>query len=926
MSVIIKNLTKKFRDRVIFQNLNFTFEDTGFYALVGPSGSGKSTLLEIIAGIDVDFKGALKINKTNIKTKLSEERSDLRLKKMGYLRQGYDLLELENALDNITLPLKAVSNEKVCVQNKRSKDISKHYDVDDKMGETVNRLSGGEKQRVAFVRAIVNSPIVLLCDEPTGSLDSKSAVCIYEKLREVSKKTLVIMVTHDENAAFYYADCVLRIENMSSKVEKNSQSDSLSTGTFKMRKRNKIKRIPIISWLKHAYHLCKERKKRTFLSLSVLSFSFISLGLASYLSSDISKEIDRSFSSILGSGSLVMERRGAGDEVIGNTITASETDVVHIVENNPEVEDYGTFYFADFDSYFKDLDIAYIENGANKITLKGLSIRSVNEFLWMNENDNDCYPETPKILEDDQIVLGLPYADMFQLCFQLHILRDYEHLGDYIADNGLNVVFSVSNSDWNYDDEQIVSIKAVKPSNVMTIYSYNHKWSEHIYEERMRFPTSDTDDYSLPWIMKKAFYIKPSNTGSEMMRQLRENPDYERYIFEPDSYAYDQSHCKIGYLCSTKRYYVFLADKSSVSISDVNDVKKESGLNSFIIGTNYTYASYPKNLMTGFVFPFYASNDKETADMMLDKATSLGNEPGVSEILPDNVSKGSYVLPASSALTLSNDFSKLVSGRKPDFSYEVAISSALNKKWGNPKTIHLVGLINQEQIGSTINNEYRSAEVKVVGVVEDTWEKLFVDSFWAIDFFRDELGMSSFLLEPTKCIFEYGDEVKEDIKNDLTERFLAYEFTDPSEQISKSSEQVFSYLKTSLSLASVSSFLLAFILLFVTVILTILENKKEGSILYCLGFRRKEIERSLNSINVLLTVPSILSAALFISIMEIFLHRQIGSNFGVETEFVFSFEPILVILISGIIAFLFIRLYIHRYVAKRDFLNEMKYR
>ncbi len=926
MSVLIKNLTKKFKDRIIFKNLNFEFGNTGFYALVGPSGSGKSTLLEMIAGIDISFKGKLKIDKANIKGKTDEERSDLRLKKIGYLRQGYDLLELEKALDNIALPLKATSNEKSNTQKKRSIDLSKQFDIDEKMNETTNRLSGGEKQRVAFVRAIVNSPTVLLCDEPTGALDSKSAVCIYEKLQEVSKRTLVIMVTHDESAAFRYANCVLRIENMSLSIEKNAEASTLSSGTFKMRKRAKIKRIPIISWLKHAYNLCKERKKRTFLSLSVLSFSFISLGLASYLSSDISKEIDRSFASVLGDGSLVMERKGASDQVIGNTITASESDVQNIVQNNPEIEDYGTFYFADFNAYFKDLDIAYIENGANKITLKGLSIRSVNEFLWLDENDSDCYPETPKVLEDDQIVLGLPYADMFQLCFQLHILRDYEHLGDYIADNGLNVVFAVSNSDWNYDDEQIVSIKAVKPSAVMTIYCYNHKWSEHIYEERMRFPTSDTDDYSLPWIMKKSFYIKPVNTGSDMMKQLRENPDYERYIFEPDSYVYDQSHCKIGHLCSTKRYYVFLADKSSISISDVNLIKKESGLNSFVIGTNYTYLSYPKNMMLGFAFPFYVSNDKETADMMLDKATSLGNEPGVSEVLPDNVSKGSYVLPASSGLTLSNDFSALISGRKPELTSEIAISSALSKKWNNPKTIHLVGLINQEQIGSQVNNEYRSAEVKVVGVVEDTWERLYVDSFWAIDFFRDELGMSSFLLEPTKCIFEYDKESQEEIKNELKEEYLAYDFIDPTEQIAKSSEQVFSYLKTSLSLASVSSFLLAFILLFVTVILTILENKKEGWILYCLGFWRIEIERSLNSINVLMTAPSILSAALFISIMEVFLHRQIGDNFGVQTEFVFSFEPILVILISGLIAFLLIRLYIHRYMRKRDFLSEMKYR
>ncbi len=925
MSIVLRNVYKKYGCVSILSNLNFKFDDCGFYAIVGPSGCGKSTLLEMIGGLDTDFKGKIIFNKRNLKRYSEKDLSINRLKNIGYLRQGYDLLDLEKVIENLTLVTKTTSIEKPRLLKHRLKGLSKAFDVDEKFNETANKLSGGQKQRVAFIRSISNSPSVILCDEPTGALDTRNASCIYEKLSSIATKTLVIMVTHDEEAAFQYANCVLRIKNGSLAVEKCAFPDNPSYGIFKVRKRGKIKRISNIFWLKHAFHLCKERKKRTLLSLSALSFSFISLGLASYMAYGISNEINRSLTSIVGKGNFVMERKNADGETIGNTYTAPKNEIENIVENNPEVKDYGTFYFADFDSYFKDLDVAYINNGVNKITLKGLSIRSINEFLWLDENSaEEYYPDKPKILENDQIVLGLPYADMFQLCFQLHILRDYEHLGDYLADKGLNVVFAVSNQDWKYDDEQIVEIKAVVPATVMTIYSYNHRWSEHMYEERMRFPTTDGDDTSLPWLMKKAYYIKPENSGSEMIKQLREDPYNERFIFEPDSYQYDQSHCKIGYACSTRRYYVFAADKSSLSIEDVKTIETETEISSFVVGTTYSYTSFPNNMMTGFSFPFYATNTRDLADLMLDQATNLNASGGISENIPDSVAKGSYLLPASTALTLSNDFQNLLTGRRPEITSEIAISSSLAKKWNNPKTIYLVGLVGQEEIGAQVHKEYRMAEVRVTGIVDDTWDKLYVDSYWPIDFFRDELGMSSFLLEPTKCIFEYGDKDGATICKKLKESFSSYDFTDPSENVAESTEQVFEYLRVSLSLASISCFVLSFMLLFVTVILTILENKREGQVLFLLGLSRGEIERSLDAISLIITLPSSLLGLGIISAMEFFLHRQIGNNFGVQTQFEFSFQPVITILIATLVAYFLIRIYLHVFTRRRDFRKEMK--
>lgn len=927
--VVLKNIVKRFGERVIYADLSYSFPEKGFFAIVGPSGCGKSTLLEMIAGIDTIYRGSLSVLHTHYRGKKEDFLSSFRLKHIGYLRQGYDLLELESALDNVLLPLKGGGKDNPSFQKKRGKDLLNEMGLSSKQEAVINKLSGGEKQRVGLARAFANEPEILLCDEPTGALDSKNAQKIYESLKIASESVLVIMVTHDEEGAKTYADAILRIEDGKIKEERNlhlTHASSRENIKGCHLKGSRVSRFPFSSWLKHALHLCREKKKRTMLALSILSFAFISLGLAVYLSDDIGKEIDRSFSSILGEGTLIMQRKGNSGESVGKTITAPESEVLNLVNHCGEISDYGTFYFADFDAYFKDRDIVYIDHGMSKIVLKGLSIRSINEALWLDDFPNlDCYPSFPYALEQDQVVLGLPYADMFQLCYQLQILRDYEHLGDYIEEHGMNLIFAVSNEDWLYDDEQIISVMAVTPASVATLYTYDHRWSETMYEKRMCFPTTDSDEFVLPWVMQKSFYVKPKNTGAEMMKEVRSFPQFEPLILEPDSFQFDQSHCPVGKRCGTKRYYVFLADKNSLSYQDIRQVANLHALTDYLIGTPFTYVSYPNNMMTGFSFPFYACKGKDEAEKMIDQATSFSDDSGaLTENLPDSISKGYYCLPAASALTLSNCFDHLLSGYKPRLSSEVAISSALAKRWGYPERIYLAGLMNEEEIAGRISKEYRYAEVRVTGVVEDRWDRLYVDHDWPIDFFRDELGMSAFLLEPTVAIFEYGERDISAICQSLLHSFPSYDFLDPSERISSSTEQAIDYLKVSLTLVTISCFALAFLLLFVTVILLTLENKKEGRMLFYLGFSRSEIIRSLDALNCVITIPSCLLSILSISLMEYFLHRQIGSNFGVETQFIFSFSPPIVILLCGLLAFGLIHCYLGLFTKRRSFSLEEK--
>lgn len=169
----IKNLSKQFTKRKILNKINLNFPSKGFVALVGASGSGKSTLLNLIGGIDKTYNGKIVIDKVNIAKLTDKEHDEYRLRNIGYVFQNFNLLNLDSVLSNVKLPLDAISNASEHNKKKRVMDVLKYLKIDHLAKKSVNKLSGGESQRCAIAKAIINSPKILLCDEPTGALDEK---------------------------------------------------------------------------------------------------------------------------------------------------------------------------------------------------------------------------------------------------------------------------------------------------------------------------------------------------------------------------------------------------------------------------------------------------------------------------------------------------------------------------------------------------------------------------------------------------------------------------------------------------------------------------------------------------------------------------------------------------------------------------------
>ncbi|HWQ67736.1 MAG TPA: ABC transporter ATP-binding protein [Methanospirillum sp.] len=184
-----------------------------FIAIMGPSGSGKSTLLNMMGCLDVPTQGDVFIRGTSIKVLSDNQLTDLRLNEIGFIFQQFNLIQVLSALENVRYPLilknGLIASIKQCQDTLASVGLTKSF-----WDHRPNELSGGQQQRVAIARSLINNPSTLLCDEPTGNLDSKTGVAIMDLLSHLCKEEgkTIIMVTHDPKIA-EYADRIITIED-----------------------------------------------------------------------------------------------------------------------------------------------------------------------------------------------------------------------------------------------------------------------------------------------------------------------------------------------------------------------------------------------------------------------------------------------------------------------------------------------------------------------------------------------------------------------------------------------------------------------------------------------------------------------------------------------------------------------------------------
>jgi len=215
----INNINKKYeknRTIKVLNDISFRFESDKIYSIVGPSGSGKSTLLNLLSLIDTPSSGSIEINKNKINFNDKIENDSIRSKNIGIIYQDKNLLSDFTAIENVYLPNLLITNsvEKSIISAKK---IIKNFGLASRLNHFPSELSGGENQRIAIARALINNPEIILADEPTGSLDFENAKQIFKILFNLkNKKRIIIFATHNRYFA-NMADC--KIEMIGGKMK-----------------------------------------------------------------------------------------------------------------------------------------------------------------------------------------------------------------------------------------------------------------------------------------------------------------------------------------------------------------------------------------------------------------------------------------------------------------------------------------------------------------------------------------------------------------------------------------------------------------------------------------------------------------------------------------------------------------------------------
>lgn len=304
----LKNINKSYTTGSFTQqalkNINLKFRKNEFVAILGPSGSGKTTLLNIIGGLDRYDDGDLIINGKSTKKFKSREWDSYRNNCIGFIFQNYNLITHISILENIEMGM-TLSGKSSKKRKKKAIEVLEKVGLKEHAHKKPNQLSGGQMQRVAIARALANDPDIILADEPTGALDSKTSVQIMDLIKEIAKDKLVIMVTHNSELADNYANRIVKFKDGelisdSNPIKKNEKEERL----YQIKKTS----MNFITALKLSFNNIITKKGRTLITAFASSIGIIGIALILSLSNGFDIQIDKFETETLSSLPIIISK------------------------------------------------------------------------------------------------------------------------------------------------------------------------------------------------------------------------------------------------------------------------------------------------------------------------------------------------------------------------------------------------------------------------------------------------------------------------------------------------------------------------------------------------------------------------------------------------------------------------------------------
>lgn len=386
----LKKINKSYKTGDFVQHalkdVSIEFRKNEFVAVLGPSGSGKTTLLNILGGLDRYDSGDLIINNTSTKKFKAIDWDRYRNNCVGFIFQSYNLIPHISVIDNTMMGM-TLSGVKEKTRRKKAEEALKKVGLLEHAHKKPNQLSGGQMQRVAIARALVNDPDIILADEPTGALDTKTSVQIMDLIKEISKDKLVIMVTHNPDLAKEYASRIIEFKDGekvsdSNPIERQDKDDS----KFKIRKTA----MSFATALKLSLNNIKTKKGRTFLTAFASSIGIIGIGLVLSLSNGFNIEVEKFERNSLAQAPIIISTQAMNmseenmEKMMGTNNNSklekyTSEKKVYVQEDVRETMMHTNILSEEYIEYIKKLDKKY---------LSGVSYQSATALNVINKSDS----------------------------------------------------------------------------------------------------------------------------------------------------------------------------------------------------------------------------------------------------------------------------------------------------------------------------------------------------------------------------------------------------------------------------------------------------------------------------------------------------------------------------------------------------------
>lgn len=760
------HVSKSYGKRTILKDINYTFQDRGFYIIIGKSGEGKSTLLQILSRLDEDYQGTILWDGQRINQQ----------KNIGFLHQSPLLFSLLTCEENLHFAYTWHEEKNDEKEEWRTKHYWKKLQLEEvSPKQEAFQLSGGEKARLALLSSLIHSPSILFCDEPTGALDKENARKLLDILKEESRKKAVILITHDQELAKQYADTLLQLKN-------HTLHEMTSTKIEGKKEKECTKNHPTyLPFLKLVQKRTQKKKFRFFLCLTSMSIGFTTLGISWIASSSLYQGIEQEFSSFLKHPQIEIQ-----EKIEKSSYHPFPIEEAKNIANSYSLycDHVGIYYLDSFHDRFRNPNQIHLQSGNITFPLPSFSLSHFNTFQT-----------TPLLLEKDEI--GLQVDEKTYRNFCVYFSTSSEELNTYLQDHLWNLVLHLEKEEWQYEDEQCFRVRYIFQGESNQILHSDVYFNEYVFETLLRFPNSSTSD--MPWAIHPIYRFH-SAFPTPLLDALLENEEH------PKLFGQEMEN---GWVALYEANAPYLKKKK------LEEMIFSPYFSHYMYSFSKGYCVFPEAYMAGFLDDFLLTKEKETLYSLIEELHSLPKDTLIT--YPDSIARGNLLSPTNS-IQFSPYLAQELLGSPPKNDNEILLSSSLFERifstpFQSPVEIFSSYLKERIPKGDQTNQNFVTQKLLVVGTIEEKDPILYQSPEWLLHYFRDKIHIDSFSLLPYNGILYLQDGVSEEsalryIKHQEPE----YIFTHRGKELQNTIRQTCNYMKWGFAAFSFITFCISAVL------------------------------------------------------------------------------------------------------------------